>query len=168
MAHKPHVTERPYCHPERSRRIWTGVRQSPRHTPPPPHRHSTPQAGTQGTGAATPSTLHINVHVPSPGEHRRAGIGRYPGDGRGKHHNRYPTPTPPHPIRHSGPRSGTQGGAASPQPSSPRHSPSPPLSRRPYCHPERPYGHPERSRRTPFITNSPAIPVPPTTANARP
>ena len=200
-----------------------------------------------------------------PPPYRRAGVGRYPGDGRGNHHNRHPPPTPPHPnpvipapepeprgqarqpssptptpfhrragegtsprtpirgrypgdgrgyphkhpksqtahtpqpssprhspspprtthqhpptvvlasIRHSGPRAGTQGGAATPQPSTLRH---------PHCHPpdpshvipERPQHvipspptcHPERSRRTPFITNSPAIPFPLTTANARP
>ena len=59
------------------------------HPPPtPPHRLSGPRSGTQ-MGVATPSTLHINVHVPSPGELRHTGETRYPGVGRGYTQNRH-------------------------------------------------------------------------------
>ena len=54
--------------------------------------------GDLGTGAAT-TTPAIPTNTPlSP--HRRAGEGRYPGDGRGNHHNPHPptnTPVPPPP-----------------------------------------------------------------------
>ena len=93
-----------------------------RHPPPTPRTPTTvvpAEAGTQGTGAATPyrrphATLrqpnlsfrakprNLNrcsafaapfTNTPYP-HHRRAGGGRYPGDGRGYHHNPHPQPTP--------------------------------------------------------------------------
>ena len=91
-----------------SRYPWAGRGNHHNHHPPHPHpstvvpakeRHPVPRygAGTQGTGAATPQPSSPR-HSPSP-LYRRAGVGRYPGDGRGKHHYRHPPPTPPH--RHS-------------------------------------------------------------------
>ena len=76
----------------------------------------------------------------------------------------YP-PTRPHqrtrPIdpsfRHSGPRAGTQGGAATPQPSSPRHSPSPqPLTGHP-LHPSFRRGRNPGDTRKPPLNHHPPV-----------
>ena len=94
-----------------SRYPWAGRGN---HHPPHPHpstvvpakeRHPVPRygAGTLRRGAATPKTVVPHQHPLPP--YRRAGVGtsprtpirgRYPGDGRGNHHNRHPPPTPPY------------------------------------------------------------------------
>ena len=58
-------------------------------------RHSGPRAGTQGTGAETTTTIipHQHPHTPLPSIRPPS---RNLGDGRGNHHNRHPQPTPPY------------------------------------------------------------------------
>ena len=73
--------------------------------------------------------------IRNPSSHRRTGVGRYPGDGRGHPQNRHPPPTPPPPLPSYRRRNVTPypdtgpvpRGAARlpPQPSSPTNAPSP-------------------------------------------
>ena len=68
---------------------------SPTNTPSPQSRHSTPQAGTQGTGPETTTTIIPYQHPLTPIPSFRP-PSRNPGDGRGNRHNRRPPPTPPY------------------------------------------------------------------------
>ena len=106
------------------------------HTPPPScRRRNVPPYSDTGTvpwGAARLPTIHPptipTVVLPSIRRYRDHSI-RHPQGGVEPHAtpSRHSTDVLAS-IRHSGPRAGTQGGAATPQPSTLRHSPSPPLS----------------------------------------
>ena len=75
-----------------------------------PQRHCQPKQlrnNPRGCFNAPHAQPSSPTNTPSP-HHRRAGAGRYPGDGRGYHHNRHPLPTPPLPTTVVPAQAGTQ------------------------------------------------------------